>query len=70
MVLTDVTTDVVINKEETLGPVAPLYRFKSEDEAFKTANEAPTLILPRPRRAVRGKYRINFAVKSIADDPQ
>jgi succinate-semialdehyde dehydrogenase/glutarate-semialdehyde dehydrogenase len=36
-VLTDVTTDMVITKEETFGPVAPLYRFKSEDEAVKEA---------------------------------
>ena len=34
-VLTDVTTDMVITKEETFGPVAPLYRFKSEDEAVR-----------------------------------
>ena len=34
-VLTDVTTDMVITKEETFGPVAPLYRFKSEAEAIK-----------------------------------
>jgi acyl-CoA reductase-like NAD-dependent aldehyde dehydrogenase len=27
-VLTDVTTDMVITKEETFGPVAPRYRFK------------------------------------------
>jgi succinate-semialdehyde dehydrogenase/glutarate-semialdehyde dehydrogenase len=28
-VLTDVTTDMIITKEETFGPVAPLYCFKS-----------------------------------------
>jgi succinate-semialdehyde dehydrogenase/glutarate-semialdehyde dehydrogenase len=33
-VLTDVTTDMVITKEETFGPVAPLYRFKSEEDAI------------------------------------
>jgi Aldehyde dehydrogenase family len=38
-VLTDVTTDMVITKEETFDPVAPLYRFKSEDEAVKMAND-------------------------------
>jgi succinate-semialdehyde dehydrogenase/glutarate-semialdehyde dehydrogenase len=48
-VLTDVTTDMVITKEETFGPVAPLYRFKSEDEAVKMANAAPTLASPPAR---------------------
>jgi succinate-semialdehyde dehydrogenase/glutarate-semialdehyde dehydrogenase len=38
-VLTDVTTDRVITKEETFGPVAPLYRFKTDDEAIKMAND-------------------------------
>ena len=38
-VLTDVTTDMVITKEETFGPVAPLYRFKTDDEAIKMAND-------------------------------
>ena len=39
--LTDVTTDIVIPKEQTFGPVAPLYRFKTDAEAIKMANEAP-----------------------------
>jgi succinate-semialdehyde dehydrogenase / glutarate-semialdehyde dehydrogenase len=30
---------VVITKEETFGPVAPLYRFKTDDEAIKMAND-------------------------------
>jgi len=45
-VLTDVTTDMVITKEESFGPVAPLYRFKTEPEAIKMANDAPTLPSP------------------------
>jgi acyl-CoA reductase-like NAD-dependent aldehyde dehydrogenase len=45
-VLTDVTTDMVITKEETFGPVAPLYRFKTEDDAVKMANDTPTPTLP------------------------
>jgi hypothetical protein len=48
-VLTDAATDMVITKEETFGPVAPLYRFKTDAEAISMANEAPTLTLPRAR---------------------
>jgi acyl-CoA reductase-like NAD-dependent aldehyde dehydrogenase len=32
-VLTDATIDMVITKEETFGPVAPLYRFKTDGPA-------------------------------------
>jgi len=38
-VLADVTTDMIITREETFGPVAPLYRFKDEHEAIKMAND-------------------------------
>ena len=38
-VLTDVTTDMLIVREETFGPVAPLFRFKTEEEAIRLAND-------------------------------
>lgn len=37
-VLTGVTTDMKITREETFGPVAPLYRFKEDDEVVELAN--------------------------------
>jgi succinate-semialdehyde dehydrogenase/glutarate-semialdehyde dehydrogenase len=39
-VLTDVTTDMLFNAEETFGPMAPLQRFKTEDEAIAIANDS------------------------------
>ena len=38
-VLTDVTRDMAVTHEETFGPVAPLFRFKTEDEAIAMAND-------------------------------
>lgn len=38
-VLADVTTSMKVTREETFGPVAPLYRFKTEDELLKLAND-------------------------------
>ncbi len=37
-VLKNVTADALISREETFGPVAPLYRFKDEAEAIQLAN--------------------------------
>ena len=38
-VLTNVTTDMKVTNEETFGPVAPLFRFKTDDEAIQMAND-------------------------------
>jgi succinate-semialdehyde dehydrogenase / glutarate-semialdehyde dehydrogenase len=38
-VLTEVTREMLIAKEEIFGPVAPLIRFKTEDEAIAIAND-------------------------------
>jgi succinate-semialdehyde dehydrogenase / glutarate-semialdehyde dehydrogenase len=38
-VLTDVQPDAMVAREETFGPVAPLFRFKTEAEAIHMAND-------------------------------
>ncbi len=40
-VLTDVTPAMRVNHEEIFGPVAPLIRFRTEDEAIAIANDTP-----------------------------
>ena len=38
-ILIDVTPQMLLSREETFGPVAPLFRFKSEAEAIALAND-------------------------------
>jgi succinate-semialdehyde dehydrogenase/glutarate-semialdehyde dehydrogenase len=38
-ILTGVTQAMRVSREETFGPVAPLYRFKTDDEAIAMAND-------------------------------
>ena len=40
-ILTNVPHDAMIFSEETFGPVAPLFKFKTEEEAIKLANDTP-----------------------------
>jgi succinate-semialdehyde dehydrogenase / glutarate-semialdehyde dehydrogenase len=40
-VLVNASADMRIATEETFGPVAPLFRFKDEDEAIRFANSTP-----------------------------
>jgi succinate-semialdehyde dehydrogenase/glutarate-semialdehyde dehydrogenase len=37
-ILADATPDMLIFREETFGPVAPVFRFKTEEEAIRLAN--------------------------------
>ncbi len=39
-ILTDVTTDMLIAQEETFGPVAPIIKIKSAEEAIKIAHQS------------------------------
>ena len=40
-ILANVPHDAMIFSEETFGPVAPLFRFKTEEEAIRLANDTP-----------------------------
>lgn len=37
--LADVPTDAMVSHEETFGPLAPVFRFKTEEEAIRLAND-------------------------------
>jgi succinate-semialdehyde dehydrogenase/glutarate-semialdehyde dehydrogenase len=38
-VLADVTPDMLVSKEETFGPLAPLFRFSSDEDVIRMAND-------------------------------
>ena len=38
-VISNVTTDMLVAKEETFGPMAPLFKFETEEEAISMAND-------------------------------
>ena len=40
-ILTNVTGDMLVAREETFGPVAPLFKFKSEEDVIAQANDTP-----------------------------
>jgi succinate-semialdehyde dehydrogenase/glutarate-semialdehyde dehydrogenase len=71
-VLANVTRDMRVNTEEIFGPVAPLIRFSSEDEAVAIANDTPfglaAYFFTRDvNRAWRVAERIEAGMVSIND---
>ena len=39
--IADATPDMLVAQEETFGPVAPIFKFKTEEEALALANDTP-----------------------------
>ena len=40
-ILTDVNTEMKVYSEEIFGPIAPVFKFKTEEEVIKLANDTP-----------------------------
>ena len=53
------------HQEETFGPVAPIYRFKTDDVAIQMANDAPSLT---PPRAQAGKKEGSPAISPMVTE--
>ena len=71
-VLTDVTPEMLIYREETFGPIAPVILFDDEDEVIKMANDteyglAAYLYTKDLSRAIRVSEALRFAIVGIND---
>ncbi|MEL0028063.1 MAG: aldehyde dehydrogenase family protein, partial [Perlucidibaca sp.] len=70
--MTDVTHDMIIMRDETFGPVIPVMPFKDEDEAVALANDCSMALSASVwsrdlKRAKRLATRINSGVVAIND---
>jgi len=70
--LTDVTPDMLIYREETFGPIAPVIIYDTEDEVIEMANDtdyglASYLYTNNLSRAMRVAERLKFGMVGIND---
>lgn len=71
-ILADVTEDMLIYREETFGPVAPVLTFESEEEVLEKANDtnyglAAYVYTPNIGRAFRMFEGLKFGIIGIND---
>ena len=71
-VLADVTEDMLIYREETFGPVAPILTFETEEEVLEKANDtnyglAAYVYTPNIGRAFRMYEGLKFGIIGIND---
>jgi len=71
-VLTDVTPEMSLHTEETFGPVIAVYRFSSEDEAVRMANDTDTglsfgVFTRSRRRGVRLAQKLRAGTVAVND---
>lgn len=71
-VLTGVTNEMLVIREETFGPVAPIQTFKTEEEALELANNTPYglaayLYTKDLSRAIRVAEGLEYGIVGIND---
>jgi succinate-semialdehyde dehydrogenase/glutarate-semialdehyde dehydrogenase len=71
-VLTEVTPDMRIYREETFGPIAPVSVFDDDDEAIEMANDttyglAAYVYTPDLKRGLRACERLQFGMVGLND---
>ncbi len=74
VVLSNVTNDMPVAREEVFGPVAPLLRFHDEDEAIRIANDteyglSSAVFTRDAERGVRLAKRIQAGMTHVNDWP-
>ena len=73
-VLAGVTNDMPAAQQEIFGPVAPILRFESEDEAIRMANDteyglSSAVFTREVARAARATRRLEFGMTHVNDWP-
>ncbi len=71
-ILVDVTADMKIMKEETFGPVLPIQRFTTEEEAIQLANNsryglASYVFTESLNRGIRVSEKLEFGIVGLND---
>jgi succinate-semialdehyde dehydrogenase/glutarate-semialdehyde dehydrogenase len=71
-ILADVTRDMLISREETFGPVAPVYSFRTEEEVLELANHpeyglAAYVYTSDLGRSVRMSENLEYGIVGIND---
>ena len=71
-VLTEVTHDMLLMREESFAPFLPVMRYRAEDEAVELANDTPyglsaSVIAGTPQEAARIGERVNAGTVALQD---
>ncbi len=67
-VLTGITPDMLIFREETFGPVAPVFHFKTEGEAIQLANDTEVAPFGDVKESGNGREGSKYGIEELPRD--